>query len=190
MAVDRAEANTRGPRAVQRRVPLISFRDGLSFDPATGDVRRGGHVCRLEPQPAALLALLASRPGTLVGHDEIARHLWPAGTHVAFRDGVHYAVRQIRLACGDTARPPRLIETMPRRGYRLRAGALAAPLGAPPSMPSDGRAASPSSSWRRRAWLAGAAAALAAAIVVVERRPNDHHARAVAVLSALHDWIY
>ena len=171
-------------------MPLISFIDGLTFDPATGDVRRGGHVCRLEPQPAALLALLASRPGTLVSHDEIARHLWPVGTHVAFRDGVHYAVRQIRLACGDTARPPRLIETMPRRGYRLRAGALAAPPVRRRRRPRTRAPGRPRRPGAGGSWLAGAAAALAATVVVVERRPNDHHARAVAVLSALHDWIY
>jgi hypothetical protein len=35
-----------------------------------------------------------------------------------------------------------------------------------------------------------AVAALAATVAVVERRPNDHHTRAVALLSALHDLVY
>jgi DNA-binding response OmpR family regulator len=67
-------------------VPRLVFTDGLTFDPAGGEVCRGGEVHRLEPQPAALLALLASRPGELVTHDEIVRHLWPSGTHVAYRE--------------------------------------------------------------------------------------------------------
>ena len=163
-------------------MPLISFVDGVTFDPASGELRRRGHRSRLEPQPAALLALLAARAGTLVTHAEIARHLWPDGIHVDFQAGVHYAVRQIRAALGDRAEAPRFVETMPRRGYRLRADALAAVASVP----------APTHRPRRRRVVAVAvvAAALAAAVVVVEQRPNDHHARAVAVLAALHDLVY
>jgi len=167
-------------------VPRIVFTDGLTFDPAGGEVCRGGEVRRLEPQPAALLALLASRPGELVTHDEIVGHLWPAGTHVAYRDGVHYAIRQIRVACGDRAGAPRLIETLPRRGYRLRAGAVMSP-----ASPVPGGRPIAARRRPRRAWLAGGALVLAlAVVVVVEQRPNDHHDRAVALLTALHDWVY
>lgn len=163
-------------------MPLISFIDGVTFDPASGELRRRGQVWRLEPQPAALLALLVARAGTLVTHTEIARHLWPAGTHVDFQAGVHYAVRQIRAALGDQAEAPRFVETMPRRGYRLRSDALwdVAPVPAPVHRPRRGRAVA----------LAVVAAALVAAVVIVERRPNDHHARAVAVVTALHDLVY
>jgi len=165
-------------------VPLIAFIDGVSFDPASGEVRRRGHVARLEPQPAALLALLVARAGALVTHSEIARHLWPDGTHVDFQAGVHYAVREIRAALGDQAEAPRFVETMPRRGYRLRADALCQlpPVPAPGAPPRPRRAVALA--------VAVAAAALIAAGVVVERRPNDHHARAVAVLDALHDLVY
>ena len=165
-------------------MPLISFVDGVTFDPASGELRRGGEVSRLEPKPAALLALLVARAGTLVSHAEIARHLWPDGTHVDFQAGVHYAVRQIRAALGDQAGAPRFVETMPRRGYRLRADALA---GAPPGPPM---AAATHFRARRAVAVALTAAALVAAAVVVERRPNDHHARTVALLTAVHDLVY
>ena len=48
----------------------------LDFDAATGELRRGEVVVRLEPQPAALLHLLLSRPGELVGHAEIREAVW------------------------------------------------------------------------------------------------------------------
>lgn len=63
----------------------MTFIDGSTFDPASGEVHRGGRVCRLEPQPTALLALLAARAGTLVTHAEIAGHVWPDGRHGTLR---------------------------------------------------------------------------------------------------------
>jgi DNA-binding winged helix-turn-helix (wHTH) protein len=169
-------------------VPLIRFRTGATFDPASGEVGRGDDVTRLEPQPAALLALLAARPGELVSHAEIAGSVWPDGTHVDFQGGVHYAIRRIRAALGESAREPGLIETMPRRGYRLRADAVI-----PPVLPAEATGAErppPSRRGRRAGAALVVAAALGAAVAVVERRPNDHHARAVALMRAVHDLIY
>ena len=91
----------------------------FEFDAETGEVRRGGAVHRLEPQPAALLALLMSRPGELVARHEVIAALWGGHTTVSFQDGLNYSIRQIRLALGDQARQPRFVETIPRRGYRF-----------------------------------------------------------------------
>ena len=90
-------------------MPLIRFTDGRSFDPATGEVRAGAAVTRLEPQRAALLTLLVDRAGTVVSHGEIVRHLWPTGTHVDFKAGVHYAVRQVRMAFDERAAEGRVV---------------------------------------------------------------------------------
>jgi hypothetical protein len=168
-------------------VPLISFTGRATFDSASGEVCRDGVVHRLEPQPAALLALLASRPGTLVTHTEIARRLWPEGTHVDFQAGVHYAVRQVRLALGDRVAAGGLVETLPRRGYRLRADALAGP---PPAVCGPSTSGADTGSRWRRIGLAIGAAAVVTAVAVVEQRPNDHHARVVALLSAVHNLVY
>lgn len=92
---------------------------GRTFDSITGEVRCGDHVVRLEPQPAALLELLVARAGDLVSHAEIRDGLWGDGRHVAYHAGVHYAVRQVRRAL-DARGPHADIETIPRRGYRLR----------------------------------------------------------------------
>jgi hypothetical protein len=145
------------------------------FDPQTGEVRRDGIVTRLEPQPAAVLTLLSGRPGELVSHEEIRRAIWGDTTHVNFQQSLHYCVRQIRRALEDNSSDKRIIETVPRRGYRLR------PIPAPDPVA------------RGRAWMAWTTAALVltgVALAVAERRPNNHHQVAVAVLRTVHDLVY
>jgi len=155
----------------------------FEFDPPTGEVHRDGTVCRLEPQPAALLALLMSRAGELVPRTEAIRELWGEHTAVNFQEGLDYSVRQIRIALGDRARPPRYVETIPRRGYRF-----VAPVER--STPTiDLRRQRPA---RRHVWTAAVLAAvlLAGTTALVERRPNRHHAIAVSVLKAVHDRLF
>jgi len=163
-----------------------------TFDPATGEVVADGQLTRLEPQPAALLALLASRPGELVTHAEIRERLWLDGRHVDYGASVHYAIGQVRRALGNAAGERGDIETLPRRGYRLRKASIVSqpevavpPVAAPPVVragPRPRRGARPG-------WIA-AALLVAALIAIVERRPNDHHERVVALVRAVHDAIY
>jgi DNA-binding winged helix-turn-helix (wHTH) protein/TolB-like protein len=102
------------------------FRFGeFEFDAGSGELRRhdvgralGGEAQRLPPQPARLLHLLAARGGAIVTRDEIRQQLWP-NTHVDFDTSLHFCVRQLRLALGDSAAEPRYVENVPRRGYRL-----------------------------------------------------------------------
>jgi len=154
----------------------IRFIGQIAFDPASGEVWRGSLVTRLEPQPAAVLRALVARPGEVLSHEELRRAVWDGSTHVKLHDALHYCVRQVRAALGDSARQPRFIETIPRRGYRLRPDCLAGAPAAP----------------RLRTWgvRLALAAALAAAAALVERRPNNHHALAVTALNALHDLVY
>ena len=143
------------------------------FDAATGEIRRNGVVTRLEPQPAAVLALLLARTGELVTHEEIRKAIWGETTHVNFQQGLHYCIRQIRRAIDDNSNECRVIETVPRRGYRLQS-TVALP---PP---------------RARNWMAYVTAALVLTAVTarVERRPNNHHRIAAAVVKTVHDLVY
>ena len=147
------------------------------FDAASGELRRNGTVIRLEPQPAMVLALLADWPGAVVSHEEMRRAVWGDETHVNLQESVHYCVRQVRVALGDQARDPRFVETIPRRGYRLRSDAVV------PAAPANAR-------WQRGLAAAGLVAALAATTAVVERRPNSHHQIAVSVLRMVHDFVF
>jgi DNA-binding winged helix-turn-helix (wHTH) protein/TolB-like protein len=92
----------------------------FEFDARSQELRRadGGDVQRLAPQPAQLLQLLAERAGAVVTREEIRQRLWP-DTHVDFDASLHFCVRQVRAALGDSATDPRYIQNVPRRGYRL-----------------------------------------------------------------------
>lgn len=94
----------------------------FEFDRRTGELRRGDATepaSRLGPQPAALLALLIDRHGAVVTHDEIRSQLWPA-VAVDFEASLHHCIRQVRTALGERASDASYIETVPRRGYRLK----------------------------------------------------------------------
>jgi len=84
-------------------------------------LRKAGALVRLQPQPFKVLALLASRTGTVVNREELRHELWGEQTFVDFEQGLNYCIRQIRAVLGDEAQTPRYIETIPRRGYRFLA---------------------------------------------------------------------
>jgi DNA-binding winged helix-turn-helix (wHTH) protein len=97
-----------------------TFRFGrFELDATSGTLRRDGERRRLQPQPLNLLVLLVRRAGTLVSYDDIRAELWGQDTFVEFDQAVHFAIRQIREALGDSADRPLYIETTPRRGYRF-----------------------------------------------------------------------
>ena len=108
-------------------VPADKQRFGpFEFDPVSGELRNleddgPGSVQRLPPQPARLLALLVERQGALVSREEIRTEIWP-GVAVDFDASLHFCIRQVRAALGETADRPRYIENLPRRGYRIVAG--------------------------------------------------------------------
>lgn len=174
---------------------VYRFVGDVEFWPASGEVRRGRTVMHLEPQPAAILALLADRAGDLVTHDELRRHIWGEGTHVNFQQGLHYGLRQIRVALGDRAHDPRFVTTVPKRGYRLRADALLDAAGPALAQAAGGSQRSAgvtrrAGAWQRALVLAGFALVMASAIWLVERRPNNHHQAALAVLKTVHGLVY
>jgi len=92
----------------------------FEFDAGSGELRRldAGEAEHLPPQPTQLLHLLAESQGAVVTREEIRRQLWPE-THVEFDASLHFCVRQIRTALGDSASEPRYVQNVPRRGYRL-----------------------------------------------------------------------
>jgi DNA-binding winged helix-turn-helix (wHTH) protein len=94
----------------------------LWFDPHSGELSGPGGTARIAPQPASLLTLLASRPDELVARDEIRERLWPGGK-VEFEQGIAFAVREVRKAIESAGGDPAVLETIPKRGFRLRAAA-------------------------------------------------------------------
>src|SRR6185312_16880560 len=105
-------------------VPQGSARRVVRFGVFEADLRSGelfkqGVKIRLQQQPFRVLALLLEHPGEVVTREDLRQAIWPAGTFVEFDLGVDAAIHKLRTALGDSAESPRLVETLPRRGYRF-----------------------------------------------------------------------
>lgn len=90
---------------------------GRTVSPGTNEIIQNGHAVRLEPKSMEVLAVLIDRAGTVVGREELEDKVW-AGITVG-DDSLTNAIIKIRRAFEDDARRPRIIETIPKRGYRL-----------------------------------------------------------------------
>jgi Tol biopolymer transport system component/DNA-binding winged helix-turn-helix (wHTH) protein len=152
----------------------VRFADFV-LDLSTGELRSNGDKAYLQEKPFQILTLLLERPGELVTRDQMVKKLWPDGTFVDFDQSLNKAVNRLREALGDSADQPRLIETLPRRGYRF-IGQVEndAAASAEPSAPSSGTGAG--SSWMK--WLVMSASALMAIAVCFvwfeARRPHPN----------------
>ena len=92
----------------------------FAIDSTTGELWRDGEPVPIQDLPLRLLLILLERPGEIVTRDELRQRLW-SDTVIDFDGGLNTAVRKLRSALGDSADAPTLLETIPRRGYRLRA---------------------------------------------------------------------
>src|SRR6266851_1462637 len=90
----------------------------FELDLRTQELRKNGRKLTLQEQPFQILAALLERPGQLVTRDELTKRLWPSDTFVDFEHSLNKAVNRLREALDDSAEHPRLVETLPRRGYR------------------------------------------------------------------------
>jgi serine/threonine protein kinase len=97
---------------------LIRF-GPFELDTRTGELHKEGRKILLQEQPFQLLKMLVSNAGQLLTREEIRRSLWPNDTVVEFDRSINAVVKKLRMALGDSAEEPTLIETVARRGYRL-----------------------------------------------------------------------
>jgi TolB-like protein/Tfp pilus assembly protein PilF len=91
----------------------------FELDRHAGELRKSGIRIRLQQQPLNILTLLVDRAGEMVTREEMCKQLWPEGLHVDFDRSLNKAIVKLRDALGDSAKSPRFIETLPRRGYRF-----------------------------------------------------------------------
>jgi hypothetical protein len=95
-------------------------------------------VVHLRPQLTDLLSLLARHAARTVPKHVILDEVW-ASQYVG-ESALTRCIAEIRQALGDDARRPTIIETIPKRGYRLVAPVAFLPAGAPHANGGDGRA--------------------------------------------------
>jgi serine/threonine protein kinase len=93
----------------------------FTLDAQTGELRRNdGSVARLGDQPLEILRALLERPGEVVPREDLRRRLWPNDTVVEFEHSINAAMNRLRTALGDPADRPQIVETLARKGYRLK----------------------------------------------------------------------
>ncbi len=90
----------------------------VALDLESEQLRRDGVIQPLRPKTFALLRYLATHPGRVVTKEEILEAVWPDS--VVTESQIKDRVLEIRKALGDDPKQPRYIETVPRRGYRLK----------------------------------------------------------------------
>lgn len=106
----------------------------FEIDLAARELRRNGHLIRLQDLPFRLLVALTDRPGELLTRPELRERLWGSETFVDYEAGLNTAIAKLREALGDNADQPIFIETLPKRGYRFVGKIEAAP---PAPRPAD-----------------------------------------------------
>jgi adenylate cyclase len=121
--VDLAGETKMATGITESQVPAQTGR--LRFDRYVLDLDRGsllldGNEIALRPKTFAVLLHLVENSNRLVSKEELFRAVWP---NVAVTDdALVQSIGELRRALGDDG--PRLIKTIPRRGYRLDSGVL------------------------------------------------------------------
>jgi len=88
-------------------------------EPELGRVSRGEQRASLRPREMDLLVYFAARPREVLKTDDIIRDVW-SGVHVT-NDSLYFSISQLRKVLDQTGTAGSVIETIPKRGYRLMA---------------------------------------------------------------------
>lgn len=158
------------------------FRIGeWQVSPALNQISRNGTTARVEPKAMRVLVYLAEHPG-VIGKEQLMAAVWP---DVFVSDDVlPGCISALRKALGDDARKPKIIETIHKGGYRLKA--TVEPLNGNGGPPAEVFVADVK--WWRRALahrFAIAVSAIAAGVLLVAAfawAPFLHRYDSVAVL--------
>lgn len=91
--------------------------EGRRCDPAGHRVEFGDDAVEVEPRVMAVLVALAERQGETVRREEVIDAVW--GGASGADQSLNNAVSLLRRALGDADESRRLIQTVPKQGYRL-----------------------------------------------------------------------
>ena len=105
---------------MQREAAKARF-SGFELNLRSGELVKDGRRLRLQKQPFRLLQILLDKSGEVVTRDELQQQLWPGETFGDFDHGLNKAIAKLRDAVDASETESSIIETLPRRGYRLNA---------------------------------------------------------------------
>jgi transcriptional activator of cad operon len=89
----------------------------VTVRPAMLEIEREGRCERVEPRIMEVLLYLAQHAPAPITRDELMQEVW-AG-RVVTEDSLNRVISRLRAIFGDDSRKPRVIDTIPKRGYRL-----------------------------------------------------------------------
>ena len=92
------------------------------LDPLRHTLSGPDAVVQLSPIASRFLQVMARQPGAVVDRAVLIEELW-RGDYLVGEPALNRVVSETRRAVGDNPKDPALIQTVPRRGYRLVAPA-------------------------------------------------------------------
>ena len=151
-------------------------------EPRLNAVSRNGTTVRLQPKIMQVLVCLAQHAGEPVSKEELLNSVW-TDTFVT-DDVLTRAISELRRVFEDDAQEPHVIQTIPKRGYRLVVPIerVNEPRSSPPTL----TAASRGIGRKRLVVLVASAAAALLLIVVVARTVRGGWGRRAAVTGSIH----
>lgn len=97
---------------------VSSFRVGnWRVRPDVCEIERDQTTIKLEPKIMDLLQLLASHPGEVFSRTQLEEQIWP--DVIVGYDALTKSIGKLREALGDSSKPSRYVQTIPKKGYRL-----------------------------------------------------------------------
>lgn len=132
------------------------------FDIASAALTQPGSTRRLEDRSARTLALLCARRGEVVSKADILLEVWQGRT--VSDNSVAIVIADLRRALGESSRAPQHVETIGKRGYRLRAA---------PDVPAEPGPPIERARGRRAIWLWSGIAAVAALVIMILMRATQ-----------------
>jgi TolB-like protein/DNA-binding winged helix-turn-helix (wHTH) protein len=91
--------------------------DDWLVQPARCRLSKEGRTLQVRPKVMDLLTYLAAHAGEVVSKEQLLDEVW--GAQAVSESALTRTVTELRQALGDDAGEPRLLETIPKRGYRL-----------------------------------------------------------------------
>ena len=148
----------------------------LRIEPKTGEATGLAGSEKLDPKVMDVLVVLAEHAGQVVPREVMLSRLWQGVvvSDEALSRCIYELRRQLSLA-GGSEEFRNLIETLPKRGYRLNAEVRRLE-------PTPGSSTPAARSWRWGAWVVAAAAAALAAALATGVFPGGQPRTSIAVL--------
>lgn len=97
--------------------PLKLRFDNFALDDSIPELTQGGAAVAIEPKVFDVLSYLITHRDRIVSKDELIEHVW-AGRIVSDA-AVTSRINLVRQAVGDSGRDQRVIQTVPKRGFRF-----------------------------------------------------------------------